>query len=166
MGAPLESARVPVRLIVDKLDLRLADSFDDRLVLQKVVYLMQRKGFQIGYSYRWYLRGPYSSELTKDAFAVVDWPEIATGRVLTGPANEFIDKIVEPPEGISEVDWLELVATVAWYGPRNEWQRDVMESTVRRVKRELVLRLGERLTNAVDLALATLKEEGMTAAVR
>jgi len=48
--------------------LRLAD-FDDRLVLQKRVYLLQNFGFSMGYRYNWYVRGPYSPQLTEDAFA-------------------------------------------------------------------------------------------------
>jgi hypothetical protein len=44
------------------------DEFDDRLTLQKGVYLLQESGIHLGYRYRWYLRGPYSSDLTTDAF--------------------------------------------------------------------------------------------------
>ena len=44
------------------------DTFDDRLILQKAVYLLQEGGVHFGYRYRWYLRGPYSPDLTGDAF--------------------------------------------------------------------------------------------------
>jgi uncharacterized protein YwgA len=44
------------------------DTFDDRLILQKAVYLLQEAGIHLGYRYRWYLRGPYSPDLTGDAF--------------------------------------------------------------------------------------------------
>ncbi len=43
-------------------------NFDSRLVLQKTVYLMQQFGLNIGYSFSWYLRGPYSPNLTRDAY--------------------------------------------------------------------------------------------------
>jgi len=42
--------------------------FDERLVIQKSVCLLQYAGVHLGYRFRWYLRGPYSTELTNDAF--------------------------------------------------------------------------------------------------
>ena len=44
--------------------------FRDRLLLQKRVFLLMVKGIDLGYSFSWYLRGPYCPALTKDAFAV------------------------------------------------------------------------------------------------
>lgn len=44
--------------------------FADRLILQKTVYFLQLFGFFLGYRFSWYLYGPYSPDLTKDAFAV------------------------------------------------------------------------------------------------
>ena len=53
-------------------DLRLSvDTFDDRLILQKAVYLLQSAGIRMGYRFRWYLKGPYSPDMTADAFALV-----------------------------------------------------------------------------------------------
>ena len=42
--------------------------FDNRLVLQKSVCTLQYAGVKLGYRFRWYLRGPYCTELTSDAF--------------------------------------------------------------------------------------------------
>ncbi len=44
--------------------------FDKRLVLQKTVYLLQAFGLNTGFRYSWYIRGPYSSDLTKLAYSV------------------------------------------------------------------------------------------------
>ena len=46
------------------------DSFTDRLILQKAIYLAQAAGINLGYYHRWYLYGPYCSTLAEDAFAV------------------------------------------------------------------------------------------------
>lgn len=43
-------------------------TFDHRLVLQKAVCVLQYAGVHLGYRFRWYLRGPYSTEVTSDAF--------------------------------------------------------------------------------------------------
>jgi hypothetical protein len=42
--------------------------FDDRLTLQKRIYLLQRFGVDLDYRYNWYVRGPYCPQLTEDAF--------------------------------------------------------------------------------------------------
>jgi hypothetical protein len=42
----------------------------DRIVVQKTVYFTQQLGAYLGYSYSWYVYGPYSPSLAKDAFAV------------------------------------------------------------------------------------------------
>jgi len=46
------------------------DSFTDRLILQKLVYLAQLTGVDLGYSHSWYIHGPYCSSLTSDAVAI------------------------------------------------------------------------------------------------
>ena len=38
--------------------------FDERLICQKKVYLLQSLGTNLGYTYNWYVRGPYSPALT------------------------------------------------------------------------------------------------------
>src|SRR5262249_50155808 len=68
----MDRQQIGLRLTLDALGVpaRL-NIFSDRLILQKAVYLAQAAGVQLGYSYNWYLRGPYSPALTRDAFAVV-----------------------------------------------------------------------------------------------
>jgi len=47
-------------------------NFNSRLILQKTVYLMQEFGLNIGYSFSWYLRGPYSPNLTRDTYGLAE----------------------------------------------------------------------------------------------
>lgn len=44
-------------------------SFDERLLLQKRVYLLGAAGVDLGYLHGWYIRGPYCPALARDAFA-------------------------------------------------------------------------------------------------
>jgi uncharacterized protein YwgA len=44
------------------------DNFEDRLVIQKSVYLLQMKGVKTGFEYSLYVRGPYSRELTDQIY--------------------------------------------------------------------------------------------------
>jgi len=40
----------------------------DRKLLQKKIYILQESGLNLGYHFGWYIYGPYSPDLTKDAF--------------------------------------------------------------------------------------------------
>ncbi len=46
------------------------DLFDGRLIIQKAIYLAQAAGHDCGHYFRWYLRGPYSPDLTRDVFGI------------------------------------------------------------------------------------------------
>ena len=67
----MDRQQIGLKLTLDALgqDLDLAD-FNRRLVLQKTVYLVQAAKVDLGYTFRWYLRGPYSPGLTRDAFSL------------------------------------------------------------------------------------------------
>lgn len=45
------------------------ENFEQRLILQKLVYILQEFGVPLNYSFNWYMHGPYSPELTSDAFS-------------------------------------------------------------------------------------------------
>ena len=64
--------QIALKLVLAELGLPATmDSFDDRLILQKAVYLAQQAGISLGYHYYWYLRGPYCRELTADAYTTL-----------------------------------------------------------------------------------------------
>src|SRR4030042_5617520 len=51
--------------------------FNARLILQKTVYLLEQFGLNIGYYFSWYLRGPYSPSLARDAYELTkSYPEV------------------------------------------------------------------------------------------
>ncbi len=52
------------------------DEFDERLKLQKLVYLLQSCGVYLGYDFSWYLRGPYCSLLAHNAFSLENYDQI------------------------------------------------------------------------------------------
>jgi uncharacterized protein YwgA len=67
----MDRQQIGVKLTIDglKLPFRI-DGFEDRLILQKAVYLAQAAGVNLGYYYHWYLYGPYSPSLTQDEYAI------------------------------------------------------------------------------------------------
>ena len=49
------------------------NEFDDRLRLQKFIYLLQVHGIYLGYDFSWYIRGPYCTTLAAAGFALDDF---------------------------------------------------------------------------------------------
>ena len=47
------------------------DSTEERLKLQKTIYLLQAFGLKLGYGFSWYRYGPYSQDLVYDAYTVL-----------------------------------------------------------------------------------------------
>ncbi|WP_322073098.1 hypothetical protein [Burkholderia cepacia] len=67
----MESNLIALKLFLDEVGQQpTIASQDDRMALQKVVYLGQIFGADLGYRYSWYVRGPYSPNLTQDYYAL------------------------------------------------------------------------------------------------
>ena len=67
----MDRQQIGLKLTVDGLKLPFQiNTFEDRLILQKAVYLAQAAGVNLGYYYHWYLYGPYSPSLTRDEYAI------------------------------------------------------------------------------------------------
>lgn len=102
------------------------DTFDARLISQKKIYLLQALGTDLGYSYNWYVRGPYSPDLTTYMYEKLD--------VLTSEdysmyemAEDVIDKIESVnslddsrPSGLTESSWYELLASLLYINNNKE----------------------------------------------
>ena len=92
------------------------ESFDDRKKMQKITYLLPIFGVDIGLdmnSYSWYLHGPYSPELTKTLFDIVEDPRKATIGTLTKEDIIRIGKLKNLlGKDIESVDLLELIVSL------------------------------------------------------
>ncbi|MBI4865125.1 MAG: hypothetical protein HY815_33430 [Candidatus Riflebacteria bacterium] len=76
----MDRRQVALKLVLDGLGLSVdLGSFDDRLILQKAIYLAQEAGVDLGYYYRWYLRGPFCPAVAEDGFALLAGVGEATG---------------------------------------------------------------------------------------
>ena len=67
----MDRKQIGVKLAIDGLNLLFKIyGFQDRLIMQKSVYLAQAAGVNLCYYYHWYLYGPYSPSLTRDEYAI------------------------------------------------------------------------------------------------
>jgi uncharacterized protein YwgA len=115
---------VVLKLLLDEIGQGLDLSrFEERLKLQKRLYLLQLANLDLGYRFGWYLRGPYCRELTRDAFALKEHLDSSgagqaamQGKELAPHVKEKVGmavKIWKPvPENASEAQWLELLASL------------------------------------------------------
>jgi len=104
-------------LIFQKLNLS-KETFNDRLICQKKIYLLQSVGVDLGYEYNWYVRGPYSPSLTTyiynnlDMLKNYDFSKYA----LNHDAEKFIEKVNNLSQkkslDISDASWYELLASL------------------------------------------------------
>lgn len=99
------------------------NTFNDRLIFQKTVYLIQEFGIYLGYkNFSWYLRGPYSSELTKIGFKLKDvYDELPkSGRFTDDDVEARFKEFLEFIQDKKENDeCLELLASLHWAKKKN-----------------------------------------------
>ena len=120
----MKQAQISLKLFLDVLDIpSKISTLADRKRVQKAVYIGQMAGADLGYSYGWYLLGPYSPELTQDYFALnndlINEDDDYTNYELNKSLSEKlygIKNLMNIPErvNLSQEDWLELVASIVY----------------------------------------------------
>ena len=161
----MDRQQIGLKLTLDAIGLpaRL-DSFSDRLVLQKSLYLSQVAGVQLGYNFNWYLRGPYSPALTRDAFTIVEelnqGLDESPGWKLDDSSQQRLAKVRQLIGHIPADELparLELLASVGFLLPT----RTAQGKTSRQL-REILLRYGKTYSvEQIDNAIEELKQHGL-----
>lgn len=92
------------------------EKMEDRIAMQKAIYLAQVSGADLGYRFNWYVRGPYCPDLARDYYAAMESPDGYASltaaqclKDLVAKAKEAIDK---KPEDTSLAAWLEAIASL------------------------------------------------------
>lgn len=100
------------------------DTFDQRLLSQKKVFLLQELGVDIGYSYNWYIHGPYSPNLatyiynTLDLLNSQDFSNYSVSETVQEKINLVNAFADSKPDSLSEPSWYELLASVLFIKKR------------------------------------------------
>lgn len=117
-------------IVFQKLSIK-KETFNDRLISQKKVYLLQGLGTDLGYSYNWYVRGPYSPVLAKyiyknhDLLSDYDY----SGIHLREEAARNIDTVNkmenDKPTDLDVASWYELLASMLFaFSNKSAWDVD------------------------------------------
>ena len=124
----MENRLIALELVLKALGLPAKiDKLADRILLQKAIYLAQEAGVNLGYRFSWYVRGPYSTSLTRDYYdlkiASADDEEEPHGKILHDSLKSKIDQIapiMQVPSSVelSQSHWLELVSSLHYLRKR------------------------------------------------
>jgi hypothetical protein len=126
----MDRQQIGLKLTLDALGLPARiETFSQRLALQKAIYLAQVGGVQLGYQFHWYLRGPYSPGLTRDAFALVaelnQGADDAEGWNLDAASFQRVGELRRLFDGVDAEELpmkLELLASVHFLLQTRAWQ--------------------------------------------
>jgi uncharacterized protein YwgA len=144
----MDQRLVVLKLFLDELGVSDSiDTVDDRKRVQKAIYLGQLSGLDLGYRFGWYLKGPYSTDLTKDYYSLAE--AIASGdmdyagKSLPEPLRARLQEVkplmTVPDEiGLAQEDWLELVSSLHYLRKIQGRDREKALETLRRGKPRLV----------------------------
>ena len=87
--------------------------FPDRLKVQKFVYILQNRGINLGYLFNFYLYGPYSTDLTRTAFQIEDFPlKHKAEFVKPEVEKKFSDILSRLQNHKEDVRWLEGASSI------------------------------------------------------
>ena len=116
-------------------------SVDQRKAKQKAVYLAKIEGADLGYSYGWYVRGPYSPRLA-DAYYDLTRQEVGTGQLRAdlqaAIANAKAKYFDTAPAGFQIHNWLELLASMHYLINVSRYDLEKTRQTIRDKKDHLV----------------------------
>ena len=120
------------------------EGIENRLRLQKAVYLGQLFGVDLGYRYSWYVKGPYSSPLTQDYYKLAESAaDPRSGNVLRPDLAEKLGKArslltIPADVGLSKAHWYELLASLHYLYKVSGLDPNRVRETMTRTKGHLV----------------------------
>ncbi len=141
------------------------DNLDNRKIFQKKLYFLEQFGLDLGYTFSFYMYGPYSPTATKDAFDLIKQQEIAPETIGETPLsngdtaiidrlNTFLGEI--PAENMAHM--LELLASIHYIHSLPylvDKSRVEIVKRLREMKPEFSFREPEEVDFAYDLLSRT-----------
>ena len=96
------------------------DTFDDRIICQKKIFLLQSLGTDLGYTYNWYVHGPYSPSLKNyvynnlELLASNDFSKYSLTSVVIDNINKVNELLEDKRSDFGVASWYELLASLLY----------------------------------------------------
>ena len=123
------------------------EHFNNRLKIQKYVYLAKYFGLDLGYNFDMYLHGPYSSNLTSSYYTIarnnIDLKSITGDIDSSFKENEFLNYITNKDKG-----WLEVASTLLEFSSYYPDKECLIEKTLNakpHIEKDKVIRIVNEL---------------------
>ncbi|MPM23019.1 hypothetical protein SDC9_69481 [bioreactor metagenome] len=138
------------------------ESFTNRLLVQKLVYMFQELNQIKRYEYSWYLAGPYSKKLTSQIYNMVlfldendkrQWSQLrfsSKGQDYIKKVTDFfkVDEAELKEYNLTKSDWFELMASLYYLKQRDKIKdKDILVNSLLKAKDKFRL---EQIKFAVD----------------
>lgn len=138
----MNNSQIATAIALRDLNCYSLDTINDRILLQKKIFLAQDIGLPLGYGYSWYIHGPYSTDLTAVAYQVIpEGCEAIEKNSLKAPYSDMIKKVnnleyeIERRNlQINVVQWYELVASIAYWYKRGNKSEEAIVEKIRQTK--------------------------------
>lgn len=135
----MNNSHIATAIAIRDLNCYSLETMNNRILLQKKIYLAQDIGIPLGYGYSWYIHGPYSTDLTAVAYQIIpEGNESIENKNFREPYASMIKKVNNLENDIerkglkiSAVQWYELLASLAYWIKR---ESRTNEDAIQRIK--------------------------------
>jgi uncharacterized protein YwgA len=140
---------------IHKLKVDTEKGLEERIKLQKIVFLTKRMGIDFNYDFSLYLHGPYSKDLSNDYYSASE------DEVKNSLPDEDINELLPRIEKLyqKETPWLEVATTILDIKDSNKhlkW-KDII-SYVSDIKSSILVKYGKTI-QYVESVLEDLRQE-------
>ncbi len=161
----MDAKQVALKVVIDELgESDEISTVNDRLRLQKAVYLAQAVGIGLGYHYSWYVKGPYSTALTQDYYQLSEALKAGdtshNGRILNPALGALVPRVRQILQRPADVQlpvhsWYEALASLHFLINVSRKSHDQAKDFLRSVK--------PHLSHVLDRAISHLRAYGLIA---
>lgn len=137
----MEPDEIKLKLILDELNIPIdLSTFENRLILQKISYILQDFGIDLNLHYNWYISGPYCPYLAtlyyslqqKIAAGDNDWKNYRISEEVQKILHRVKISIIDSkPKGIKLSRWLELEASILYINNNFSTDKDSIKKEIK-----------------------------------
>ena len=151
-----KKTQIAVAAILNYLGVDLVvDTKEHRLEMQKAIYLAHAAGVKLGYSYNWYVNGPYCAALADDYYEAArdNLAPLRVSRELEAKLKSVKMVIEDKPRTTTKAGWLEATASLDYMWRVQMVSEDNLIEACKKHK--------PHLGNILEPALGSLKTHGL-----